>query len=99
MNLLPVCKSFRYIQFFDVDIHLTKILLSEGMDPVSRRFVWRHLDEVKRDRVILLTTHAMEVSLRTDKSLLLLNAPTHRLVSIAKPFSQNYRKQICLPTW
>jgi ABC-type multidrug transport system ATPase subunit len=34
----------------------------KGMDPVSRRFVWKHLDEVKHDRVILLTTHAMEVS-------------------------------------
>mmetsp|Transcript_57713 Transcript_57713/g.172210 ORF Transcript_57713/g.172210 Transcript_57713/m.172210 type:complete len:1811 (-) Transcript_57713:232-5664(-) len=31
-----------------------------GMDPVSRRFVWRHIDEIKDDRVVLLTTHAME---------------------------------------
>lgn len=30
------------------------------MDPVSRRFVWRHIDEIKKGRVILLTTHAME---------------------------------------
>ena len=30
------------------------------MDPVSRRFVWRHIDEIKQNRVILLTTHAME---------------------------------------
>jgi hypothetical protein len=30
------------------------------MDPVSRRFVWRHIDQVKKGRVILLTTHAME---------------------------------------
>jgi len=39
------------------------IILDEpttGMDPVSRRFVWRHIDEIKKDRVILLTTHAME---------------------------------------
>lgn len=39
------------------------IILDEpttGMDPVSRRFVWKHLDEVKHDRVVLLTTHAME---------------------------------------
>ena len=34
--------------------------LSPGMDPVSRRFVWRHIDEIKDGRVILLTTHAME---------------------------------------
>lgn len=31
-----------------------------GMDPVSRRFVWKHIDEIKEGRVILLTTHAME---------------------------------------
>jgi hypothetical protein len=30
------------------------------MDPVNRRSVWRHLDDVKNDRVILITTHAME---------------------------------------
>lgn len=30
------------------------------MDPVSRRFVWQHISEIKEGRVILLTTHAME---------------------------------------
>ena len=30
------------------------------MDPVSRRFVWNHVDGVKDGRVVLLTTHAME---------------------------------------
>jgi ABC-type multidrug transport system ATPase subunit len=27
---------------------------------VSRRFVWKHIDEIKENRVALLTTHAME---------------------------------------
>jgi ABC-type multidrug transport system ATPase subunit len=31
-----------------------------GMDPLSRRFVWKHIDEIKQNRVVLLTTHAME---------------------------------------
>jgi len=26
----------------------------------SRRFVWKHIDAIKKDKVILLTTHAME---------------------------------------
>lgn len=30
------------------------------MDPVSRRFVWKHINEIKKGRVVLLTTHAME---------------------------------------
>lgn len=31
-----------------------------GMDPVSRRAVWGHIEEIKEGRVVLLTTHAME---------------------------------------
>lgn len=31
-----------------------------GMDPVSRRFVWNHIESIKDGRVVLLTTHAME---------------------------------------
>jgi ABC-type multidrug transport system ATPase subunit len=30
-----------------------------GMDPVSRRQVWNLIERVKRDRVIVLTTHSM----------------------------------------
>jgi ABC-type multidrug transport system ATPase subunit len=30
------------------------------MDPVSRRFVWKHIDAIKENRVVILTTHAME---------------------------------------
>jgi len=39
------------------------ILLDEpttGMDPVNRRYVWRFIEEFKKDRSILLTTHSME---------------------------------------
>lgn len=36
------------------------VIFSVGMDPVSRRFVWKHIDEIKKNRVVLLTTHAME---------------------------------------
>ena len=30
------------------------------MDPVNRRFVWNFIEEFKRDRVVILTTHSME---------------------------------------
>ncbi|KAG4092371.1 hypothetical protein H8356DRAFT_1050126 [Neocallimastix lanati (nom. inval.)] len=39
------------------------ILLDEpttGMDPVNRRYVWRFIEEFKKDRSIFLTTHSME---------------------------------------
>jgi hypothetical protein len=26
------------------------------MDPVSRRFVWKHIDEIKKGRVVLLVS-------------------------------------------
>lgn len=31
-----------------------------GMDPMSRRKVWKLIEELKKDRVIILTTHSME---------------------------------------
>lgn len=31
-----------------------------GMDPKSRLKIWRLIEEVKKDRVVVLTTHAME---------------------------------------
>jgi hypothetical protein len=30
------------------------------MDSVSLRFVWKHIDEIKENRAVILTTHAME---------------------------------------
>jgi len=31
-----------------------------GMDPVSRKDVWSLIQDLKRDKTIILTTHAME---------------------------------------
>ena len=31
-----------------------------GMDPVNRRHVWSFIEEFKKNRVIVLTTHSME---------------------------------------
>ncbi|KAL9186661.1 hypothetical protein ACHAXT_005899 [Thalassiosira profunda] len=45
-----------------------------GMDPVSRRFVWKHISEIREGRVILLTTHAMEeADLLADNVAILCN--------------------------
>jgi len=33
---------------------------TSGMDPVSRKDVWALIQKLKRDKVIVLTTHAME---------------------------------------
>ena len=31
-----------------------------GMDPVNRRYVWSFIENFKKDRVVILTTHSME---------------------------------------
>lgn len=35
-------------------------LLPQGMDPISRRYVWDIIQEAKEGRAIVLTTHSME---------------------------------------
>lgn len=31
-----------------------------GLDPVNKRFIWKMISEIKKDRSVILTTHAME---------------------------------------
>lgn len=31
-----------------------------GMDPISKKFVWGLIKEIKRGKVVVLTTHSME---------------------------------------
>lgn len=39
-----------------------------GMDPLNRRFVWRHLEKIKKNSVVLMSTHALEeADLLSDK--------------------------------
>eukprot|EP00573_Skeletonema_grethae_P008746 CAMPEP_0201706040 /NCGR_PEP_ID=MMETSP0578-20130828/47609_1 /ASSEMBLY_ACC=CAM_ASM_000663 /TAXON_ID=267565 /ORGANISM="Skeletonema grethea, Strain CCMP 1804" /LENGTH=1815 /DNA_ID=CAMNT_0048194413 /DNA_START=88 /DNA_END=5535 /DNA_ORIENTATION=- len=54
-----------------------------GMDPVSRRFVWKHITEIKSDRVILLTTHAMEEADLLSDQVAILNEGN--LVALGTP--------------
>ncbi len=45
---------------FNMPSHLSLDNELPKQDPVNRRYVWQHLDEIKDGRVVLLTTHAME---------------------------------------
>ena len=36
------------------------MLLCAGMDPISRRYVWDIIQDAKKGRAIVLTTHSME---------------------------------------
>ena len=33
---------------------------TSGMDPYSRRAIWEVIEEIKRDRTVLLSTHFMD---------------------------------------
>jgi len=52
------------------------ILLDEpttGMDPVNRRYVWRFVEEFKKNRCILLTTHSMEEADALGDSIVIMS--------------------------
>ncbi len=53
------------------------------MDPVSRRFVWKHITEIKSNRVVLLTTHAMEEADLLSDQVAILNEGN--LVALGTP--------------
>lgn len=65
----PVCYFQHYMQhFFSVCVYLSKLNFlfrirgtqTTGMDPITRRHVWDIIQETKKGRVIILTTHSME---------------------------------------
>ena len=63
MNPQQVCTEvFYFISNLLLGSSITSFLCVAGMDPVSRRFVWNHIDQIKEDRVIALITHSMEES-------------------------------------
>ena len=31
-----------------------------GMDPISKRFVWKLIEKLKNDKAIIMTTHSMD---------------------------------------
>ena len=51
------CRSHLYSFFYFPHTHTEP---TTGMDPVSRRHVWNLIQQLKKNRVIVLTTHSME---------------------------------------
>jgi ABC-type transport system involved in cytochrome c biogenesis ATPase subunit len=40
---------------------ITRSVVNYRMDPVSRRYVWRHIDEIKKGRVVLLVSTQVQI--------------------------------------
>ncbi|MCP9264881.1 ATP-binding cassette sub-family A member 1 [Dirofilaria immitis] len=72
-NIYPVAKSVNYLW----QLRLLVVLLDEptsGMDPDSRRETWSLLQDEKKKRTILLTTHYMdEADILGDRITILAN--------------------------
>lgn len=55
--------SWRYASYFIANVwsfYVCNLEPSTGVDPVSRRFMWRIISAAKQERAVLLTTHMME---------------------------------------
>ena len=69
-----------------------------GMDPVSRKHVWRLLQDLKKDKTIVLTTHAMEeadaladrIAVVVDGSLKCIGTP----INLKNAFGDGYNVNI-----
>jgi ABC-type multidrug transport system ATPase subunit len=73
-----------------------------GMDPVSRKSVWQLMLELKKDKTIILTTHAMEeadaladrIAVVVDGQLKCIGTP----LNLKNTFGDGYRiSMICEP--
>lgn len=74
------------------------IILDEpttGMDPVNRRHVWRFIEQFKRERIVLLTTHSMEeADVLGDRVAVLANGQLKAVgtsLSLKNRFGSGYR--------
>jgi ABC-2 type transport system ATP-binding protein len=62
------------------------------MDPISRRYVWDHITTIKRGRVVLLTTLAMEEADQLSDSVAVMC--DGKLVASGSPLELKYRSAI-----
>ncbi|ORX44545.1 hypothetical protein BCR36DRAFT_359698 [Piromyces finnis] len=74
------------------------ILLDEpttGMDPVNRRYVWRFIEEFKKDRCVLLTTHSMEEADALGDDIVIMSKGTIKAIGnsvhLKNKFGNGYR--------
>eukprot|EP01133_Synstelium_polycarpum_P003605 gene3605-4129_t len=45
-----------------------------GIDPANRRYIWRLIKEIRKDRLVLLTTHSMEEADALGDKIIIMNA-------------------------
>jgi len=77
------------------------ILLDEpttGMDPVNRRYVWRFIEEFKKGRCVLLTTHSMEEADALGDDIVIMSKGTIKAIGnsihLKSKFGNGYRFSI-----
>merc|ERR1711934_475701 len=72
-----------------------------GMDPMSKRHVWDLIQELKKDRVIILTTHSMEeADVLADRIAALAHGKLRCIgnsLHLKSKFGEGYRVNIACP--
>lgn len=72
-----------------------------GMDPSNRRFVWSFLEEFKKGRVIILTTHSMEeADILGDKIAIMTRGrlkAVGKSINLKSRFGDGYRVTLLIP--
>lgn len=75
---------------------------STGMDPVSRRFMWKFISDTMENRAVILTTHSMEecdalchrIGIMVDGSLSCLGTPQHLKNRFGDGFQLDIRVEV-----
>lgn len=72
-----------------------------GMDPVNKRYVWSFLEEFKKDRIIVLTTHSMEeADILADKIAIMAKGrlkAVGKSIRLKNKFGNGYHISMVIP--
>lgn len=73
-----------------------------GMDPVSRHDVWRLMQSLKKDKTIILTTHAMEeADCLADRIAIVVDGRLKCIgscLNLKNSFGEGYRLSVVCPS-
>ena len=88
---LCYCSVFGLVDIYtnSSGAHYTVVEPTTGLDPISRRAIWNMVSLVKRDRVVVLTTHNLEEADYLSDRVLVLH--TGQVKAIGDPLSLKQR--------
>ena len=71
-----------------------------GLDPLSRRKVWEAIKEMKKDRIVVLTTHSMEEADYLSDHVFIMHTGNMKASGSSSFLKKNYgkvsKKEYCI---